>query len=384
MVYNPATDFLALWRNVAGQLSKLEMPGLDYVIAALARAGLFTLSVSATAPVANQSTTAWLQAAVPSYSGEGVLNLWNPVTSTYAPATAALFLDLLQATAGQNGVSWWTSTGGPPLNTIGNNGDFAVRLDAPNGIYGPKALGVWPATPVPGTANVLTSTELDNTFGGVEGQLIVRGASVWQSLALGPANSVLTPLAGLPAWEGLSALFDTAFGNSEGMLIYRDLSTWLALAPGTAGQVLSTNGAGAAPSWTARTAEFPSGTAMVFSQTSAPPGWTKQTAANDCALRLTSGTVGFTSGSAFSTVFAQTAVGNTTLSSAQIPAHTHNVLIPDFPVQVGAGTSGGGLAYSAASAATFTSDGGTGGAGAHSHTVNLALAYSDVIIASKN
>ena len=126
---NPATDFNALWRNIAGAMTAVAMPGLDYTIKALSRAGLFTLSVSATAPVVNQTTTAWLQEAVPSYSAEGVLQLWNPATSTYAPATAALFLDLLQASAGQNGVSWWTSTGGPPANTVGNNGDFAVRLD---------------------------------------------------------------------------------------------------------------------------------------------------------------------------------------------------------------------------------------------------------------
>ena len=51
MAYNPATDFLALWRNIAGQVSKVEMPGLDYVMLALARAGLFTLVSSATAPM---------------------------------------------------------------------------------------------------------------------------------------------------------------------------------------------------------------------------------------------------------------------------------------------------------------------------------------------
>src|SRR5258708_588194 len=124
MVYNPTTDFVALWRNIAGVVSKVEMPGLDLVIATLARAGLFTLSVSATAPVANQSTTAWLQANVPSNAAEGTLRLWDKVTTAYLPATAALFLQLLEATAGESGVSWWTSTG-VPLNTLGNNGDFA-------------------------------------------------------------------------------------------------------------------------------------------------------------------------------------------------------------------------------------------------------------------
>jgi hypothetical protein len=42
MVYNPATDFLGLWRASGGNVSKMEMPGLDFVISALARAGVIT------------------------------------------------------------------------------------------------------------------------------------------------------------------------------------------------------------------------------------------------------------------------------------------------------------------------------------------------------
>jgi hypothetical protein len=102
-MYNPSTDFSALWRNIAGVVSKVEMPTLDLVVSALTRAGLITLAVSATAPTTSQQTTAWLQTAVPSNSAEGQLFLWNSTTDTYQPATAALFLDLLQASAGQNG-----------------------------------------------------------------------------------------------------------------------------------------------------------------------------------------------------------------------------------------------------------------------------------------
>jgi hypothetical protein len=29
MVYDPATDFLGLWRASGGNVSKMEMPGLD-------------------------------------------------------------------------------------------------------------------------------------------------------------------------------------------------------------------------------------------------------------------------------------------------------------------------------------------------------------------
>jgi hypothetical protein len=378
MVYNPATDFLALWRNIAGQVSKVEMPGLDYVVAALARAGLFTLSVSATAPVANQNTTAWLQTAVPSNSAEGILHLWNPVTTAYAPATAALFLELLEASAGQTGVSWFPTAGGPPINTVGNNGDFAIRTDEPGGIYGPKAAGAWPAQPVPGTTDIIGSAQLDLTFGGTVGQMIYRGPAIWEGLPTGAANTIFFSSAGFPRWEALSTLLDAVFGNARGDILYRGAALWQALAPGATGQVFTTGGTGADPVWAARTAEFPSGTVMLFQQTAAPTGWTKQTAVNDYGLRVTSGAVGVTAGSAFSTVFAQTVVGDTTLSTGQIPSHTHLSPAPGATISV---VSAAGAAVSQPGASTT---GATGGGGSHNHSINLTLSYVDVIIASKN
>lgn len=378
MVFNPATDFLGLWRNIAGNVSKLEMPGLDYVVAALARAGLVTLSVSATAPVANQSTTAWLRAAVPSYSAEGALFLWDPVAATYVPATPALFLDMLQATAGQNGVSWWTAAGGPPINTVGNNGDFAIRTDEPGGIYGPKAAGAWPANPIPGTTDIIGSTQLDATFGTASGLMIYRGATVWQSLPIGGAATLLQSSGTLPQWLGLSAILDTLFGNVRGSVVFRSAANWETLTPGVANQILTTGGPAANPTWTNRTAEFPSGTVMLFQQTAAPTGWTKQTVLNDYGLRVTSGTAGVVAGTAFSTVFAQTVVGNTTLTTATMPSHGHTV-------------NGSAITTTAVAAAghafadvSFINTGNTGGDGPHAHSVNLTLAYVDVIIASKN
>ncbi len=377
-MFNPVTDFLGLWRSTGPNVVKLEIPGLDYVIEALARAGIVTVTVSATAPVANQSTTAWLKAAVPSYSAEGVFYLWDKISTQYLPATSALFLQLLEASAGENGVSWWTTTGGPPLNTVGNNGDYAIRTDAPGGVYGPKAAGAWPAAPLPGTVDAVTSTTLDNTFGTTEGQLIYRGPAVWQALPIGTEDMLLTTLGGIPAWDALSSLMDVVFGAVQGSILYRDAGVWNDLPPGVANQVMTTNGPAANPSWTNRVAEFPSGTVMLFQQSAAPPGWTKQVALNDYGLRVVNGAVGSTAGSPFSSVFAQTAVGNTTLSAAQIPQHTHGA--------VGSGTVSV-LAQSISVALQNggqTTDGGTGGSGSHTHSVNLTLSYVDVIIATKN
>lgn len=91
MGYSPTTDFLALLRNTGGGVRTEQMPGLDYVVAALARAGFITLSISATAPTTNQAATAWFQPASPSWTAEGVLYLWNGTVGAYQPATPALW-----------------------------------------------------------------------------------------------------------------------------------------------------------------------------------------------------------------------------------------------------------------------------------------------------
>ncbi len=127
---------------------------------------------------------------------------------------------------------------------------------------------------------------------------------------------------------------------------------------------------------------FPAGTDMLFYQTAAPTGWTKNTdaALNDHALRImtsgawTGGTQGTT---AFSTQFAQGFGGeNYTLLEADIPAHTHTAAAYTLASGDSEGVSG-----------RVTGDGTTGsygGGGAHAHDVNLGVKYLDMIIASKD
>lgn len=97
MSYNPLTDFLGLLRRASGGVEQAQMPGLDYVVAAMARAGMFTLSVGQTAPTTNQPSTAWLKPSVPSWVAEGTVFLWNSITQSYQPATPALWTDVLAA-----------------------------------------------------------------------------------------------------------------------------------------------------------------------------------------------------------------------------------------------------------------------------------------------
>lgn len=133
---------------------------------------------------------------------------------------------------------------------------------------------------------------------------------------------------------------------------------------------------------------FPVGTIMLFVQTAAPTGWTKITTSNDVGLRVVSGTASsVTSGVAFSTVFAQTLTGSHTLTTAEMPAHTHSYNDESTPsagtfnYQVGADGSGAQAVTQTDNARTT---GSTGGGGGHTHTVALNLNYIDVIQASKD
>ena len=162
------------------------------------------------------------------------------------------------------------------------------------------------------------------------------------------------------------------------------------VAPSTAGNVLTSNGT----TWTSAAASgFASGTLMLFQQTAAPTGWTKQTTHDNKALRVVTGSASSGGTTGFSTVFTnQTptittsglSAGATTLTTAQMPSHTHASM----------SMTAGGLsnAYLGQSAGNNTS-GATGGGGSHDHTISgsatssaitLNVQYVDLIIASKD
>jgi hypothetical protein len=164
---------------------------------------------------------------------------------------------------------------------------------------------------------------------------------------------------------------------------------------GTAGQVLTSAGSTAPPVWQAPPQEFASGTRLLFQQTAAPTGWTKDSTHNDKALRVINGTVTSGGSVAFTTAFAQQAVsgtvGATTLTEAQIPSHTHSYSWYQSVSKGSTGTRpiGGNSGTSTATVALNQVDSATGGGGSHNHSftgtaINLAVQYVDVIIATKN
>jgi hypothetical protein len=135
-----------------------------------------------------------------------------------------------------------------------------------------------------------------------------------------------------------------------------------------------------------------SGTKMLFQQTAAPTGWTKDTTHDNKALRVVSGTASTGGSVAFTTAFASQAVsgsvGNTTLSAAQMPSHSHGY---DRFTNVGYNSGKWTLGGPGVDAwdPVGNSTGGAGSSNAHNHTftgtaINLAVSYVDIIIATKN
>lgn len=131
--------------------------------------------------------------------------------------------------------------------------------------------------------------------------------------------------------------------------------------------------------WAAAGGGFPAGTLMLFQQTSAPTGWTKQTTHDNKALRVVSGAASSGGSVAFTTAFAAGLnAGNTTLTTPQIPSHTHTISY----VSPEGGSPGLG---DNVGAVFSTSTGAAGGGGSHNHTLpSFAVSYVDLIIASKD
>jgi hypothetical protein len=144
------------------------------------------------------------------------------------------------------------------------------------------------------------------------------------------------------------------------------------------------------------TGGFPVGTLMLFQQSAAPAGWTKQTTHNDKALRVVSGAAGSGGSVLFSTLFGRTATDAFTLTTAHMPSHGHSYSDPghihsymypylhhydaggdSFPVYAADWTTTGGAGIGIGIVAN-------GSGGSHSHAMDNRVQYVDIIIARKD
>ncbi|MGY3130127.1 hypothetical protein ACVWZM_000809 [Bradyrhizobium sp. USDA 4501] len=298
-----------------------------------------------------------------------------------------------------------------PTAAVGVNGDFYINTTT-HFIFGPKAAGAWPA----GTSLI-----------GPQGPQGIQGIQGVQGI---PGNTVLYGATDPTAGVGVDGNFyiNTAthfmFGPKAGGAWPAGTSLVGPQGPqgiqGPVGQVpeAPTDGkqyARQSAAWSQVGSDFPAGTVMLFYQAAAPTGWTKLTTQNDKALRVVSGNGGVAGGTnAFSTVMAQTTVGNHTLTLAETPGGigsygANNIVVyphANSGIRL-AGLSGGYASIQMASGASnlwsmgapsgYVTDVGyhqysngisvssnnTSG-GAHNHPITMGIQYCDVILASKD
>jgi hypothetical protein len=268
----------------------------------------------------------------------------------------------------------------------------ALRLNLTGTSGGPQDLVV-PAIQKPYIVNNGTADTITVKVSGQTGIAVPAGRSY---LLYNNGTDVVNALEGISVVSGGTGL-ETL--TAESVLIGNGAAAVKFVAPGTSGNVLTSNGS----AWSsAAAAAFDSGTVMLFGQTTAPTGWTKDTSNNNnSALRVVTGTASTGGSVDFTTAFAsQTpsgtvsvsgSAGSTTLSTPQIPSHSHPLPGGDAPF--------GGPSRQIVNPLTVAigiSSGNTGGGGSHDHpltissstfsgnAINLAVKYVDVIRATKN
>jgi hypothetical protein len=168
------------------------------------------------------------------------------------------------------------------------------------------------------TADIVTTGSFRGQGTGLTGTAPALTAGAVQSIS---PSQIEDSLGYVPASQpsGTSILYANGSGGFADVTIGTNLTF--------AGGVLNATGGGGGSS-------FPTGTRMLFQQSVAPTGWTKDVSYNNYALRVTSGSV--TSGGSvpFTTAFsAQTPSGSVSLSSVsigstaidinQMPSHSH-------------------------------------------------------------
>jgi len=282
----------------------------------------------------------------------------------------------------------------------------ALRLNLTGTTAGARDLIV-PAIQKPYIVNNGTADTITVKVSGQTGIAVPAGRSY---LLYNNGTDVVNALEGISVPSGGTGL-ETL--TAEAVVIGNAANAVKFVSPGTSGNLLTSNGtawASVAPA----AQGFDSGTVMLFGQTTAPTGWTKDTSNfNNSSLRIVTGTASSGGSVDFTTAFASqtptgsvsiTAVsgsaGNTTLTVPQIPSHNHPYT---FGPSSGGGPNPTGTYRFGVTAGETTSIGPTaavnaqGGGGAHSHpfsfssgsgtfsgnAINLAVKYVDVIRATK-
>lgn len=201
---------------------------------------------------------------------------------------------------------------------------------------------------------------------------------------------------------GMTIVENNCTGNFSVTFRHASGGTPVILPNGTVALV-ATTGAAANPKKVA--AEFPTGTRMIFQQTTPPAGWTKDivtSGLNNSAMRIVTGAAGSGGSLDFTTAFGSRALSGSvnghTLTEAQMPLHGHPYMTAATTNNDGASTGGFQLAQGgdtprsaftgSVSQAAGQCIGGTGGNQSHNHgltlnNLDISVRYTDVVVGIK-
>lgn len=287
------------------------------------------------------------------------------------------------------------SAGDITANSISGNGVALTAINASNIATGTIAN----ARTTAATANGASTIVLRGSSGEFSAGVITADGSGLSAInASNVSSGTLSATCGGTGSANLTA---------ENVILGNGANAVKVVAPGTANNVLTSNGT----TWISQAAGggFAAGTVMLFAQTSAPTGWTKNVSTGDnSALRVVTGTASTGGSVAFTTAFAsQTPTGSvsittvsgtagaTTLTTPQIPSHSHQ----QVGTAANSGSPGGSFQLSdSGTSLPTTNTNNTGGGGSHTHpfsftsgsgtftgnAINLAVQYIDVIRATKD
>lgn len=289
-------------------------------------------------------------------------------------------------------------------NTNAAQNARALRLDLTGTTAGARDLIV-PAIQKPYIVNNGTADTITIKVSGQTGVAIPAGKTTTVYNNGTDVVDMITHLSSLSLSTDL-AVADGGTGSStltaENVIIGNGTAAVKFVAPGTASNVLTSNGT----AWVSQAVGggFAAGTVMLFAQTSAPTGWTKNTSTgNNSTLRVVTGTASTGGNVDFATVFVSNravnissltgSAGATTLTTPQIPSHTHpfnTSASTNNPTAAPFNPSGyGGTVFQPFGSAV----GAAGGGGSHTHpltvtggsgTVDLDVKYVDIIRATKD
>ena len=359
--------------------------------------GVFTLAGAATgfqsfAIVGNGNTTFYCIA------GQGT-NEWEVGIGTYASAGTTLTRTTVLSNSSATEPSALSFAAGTKDVFVTYPSEKSVNLDASGNATALGTPVTFTGTNITGTATSFTASNVTtnaNLTGGVtsvgNAATVVTNANLTGGVtSVGNAATVITNanLTGEATSVGNAATLTNSAVIGKVITGYVSGAGTVAATDTILQAIQKLNGNNAASG-------FPATTAMIFRQTAAPTGWTKVLTGNDSALRVVTGTASTGGSVAFTTAFASKAVTGTnaasgayTLATADIPSHSHlyqNDSGASFNANfINANRGNGNNAYNPT---TKTS----GGGGSHSHSaaaftgtaINLAVAYVDVIIATKD